>query len=409
MTTGARALYLCYFGLREPLVQTQVLPYLRELAAGGVTMYLLTFEAELKKRWTTESIAEWRERLRSDGIEWSLLPYHKRPRLLAKVLDIARGAFRAASIARRERIGLFHGRSHVGAAIGALAKWMTGARVVFDVRGFLADEYVDSGNWRAGGFLFTLTKAAERWLYRAADGIVVLTERANETLFPHGSGGKPVEIIPCCVGEERFAAALRTSRETIREELGLSGRTVFVYAGALGGYYLTCETADLLIAARRRDALVYALVLTHRPSPEMTAALEQGGFTRDDFRIVQVAPEEIPRYLRAADVALALIRPSYARRSASLTKMAEYLASGLPVIATAGVGDLDAHITECRGGVLLHSLDDAAYEEALDAIEELRRDPDLASRCQAEVRLRYDLHDVGGKRYLRLYDAVLRA
>ena len=24
------ALYICYFGLREPLVQTQVLPYLRE-------------------------------------------------------------------------------------------------------------------------------------------------------------------------------------------------------------------------------------------------------------------------------------------------------------------------------------------------------------------------------------------
>ena len=38
-----RTLYLCYFGLREPLVQTQVLPYLRELVAGGVRVSLLTF------------------------------------------------------------------------------------------------------------------------------------------------------------------------------------------------------------------------------------------------------------------------------------------------------------------------------------------------------------------------------
>jgi len=27
-------LYICYFGIREPLVQTQVLPYLRELMKG---------------------------------------------------------------------------------------------------------------------------------------------------------------------------------------------------------------------------------------------------------------------------------------------------------------------------------------------------------------------------------------
>jgi glycosyltransferase involved in cell wall biosynthesis len=409
MTTGARALHLCYFGLREPLVQTQVLPYLRELAAGGVTMFLLTFEPELKKRWTSGEIDDWRERLRRDGIEWHVLPYHKSPRLTATLFDIVRGAFRAASIARREQIGLFHGRSHVGAAMGALAKWMTGARLIFDVRGFLADEYVDSGNWREGGLLFSLTKAAERWLYRAADGFVLLTERANETLFPHGSEGKPVEIIPCCVSEERFAEAMRTDRETIRAELGLAGRTVFVYVGALGGYYLTRETAELLAVARQRDPRVYALVMTSRGSPEMSAALEERGFSKTDFAVMQVEPDQIPRYLRASDVALAVIRPSYARRSASPTKFAEYLAAGLPVIVTADVGDLDTHIAESHAGVLLHSLDDTAYREALDVIDELRRDPGLVARCQAEARLRYDLHDVGGKRYLRLYDAVLRA
>jgi glycosyltransferase involved in cell wall biosynthesis len=409
MTTGARALHLCYFGLREPLVQTQVLPYLRELAAGGVTVFLLTFEPELKKRWTGEAIEDWRARLRGDGIEWHMLPYHKSPRLPATLFDIVRGAFRAASIARREQIGLFHGRSHVGAAMGALAKWLTGARLIFDIRGFLADEYVDSGNWREGGVLFSLTKAAERWLYSAADGFVLLTERANETLFPNGSDGKPVEIIPCCVSAERFAEALGSDRETIRDELGLAGRIVFVYVGALGGYYLTRETAALLAVARQRNLRVYALVLTHRASPEMTADLDERGFSKADFAIMQVEPDQIPRYLRASDVALAVIRPSYARRSASPTKFAEYLAAGLPVIVTGGVGDLDTHIAESRAGVLLHSLDDAAYREALNEIEELRRDPGLAARCQAEARLRYDLHDVGGKRYLRLYDAVLRA
>jgi glycosyltransferase involved in cell wall biosynthesis len=408
MMTGPRALYICYFGLREPLVQTQVLPYLRELVAGGVSMSLLTFEPEPKKRWTKEAIEEWRERLRRDGIEWHMLKYHKRPSFLATLFDVIRGALLAVSISRRERIDLFHGRSHVGTAIGVLAKWMTGARLLFDVRGFLADEYVDSGNWRAGGLLFSTTKAAERWLYRASDGFVVLTESAKETLFPSGAGAKPVEIIPCCVGAERFASALRTDRETARAELGLAGRTVFVYVGALGGYYLTRETADLLAAARRRDPSTYALVLTTTANT-MAEELEQRGFTKDDFRVTQIDPGEIPRYLRAADVALSLILTSFARRSASPTKLAEYLAAGLPVIVTPGVGDVDAHIAESRGGVVLRGFDDAAYDEALDAIEELRRDPGLAARCQAQARLRYDLGEVGGKRYRRLYEAILRS
>jgi carbamoyltransferase len=41
-------LYICYFGINEPLVQTQVLPYLRQLSAAGVRVNLLTFEQGLR-------------------------------------------------------------------------------------------------------------------------------------------------------------------------------------------------------------------------------------------------------------------------------------------------------------------------------------------------------------------------
>jgi glycosyltransferase involved in cell wall biosynthesis len=407
MTIRGRALHLCYFSLREPLVQTQVLPYLRELAAGGIAMSLLTFEPEMKKRWNADSIAAWREQLRSEGIEWHMLPYHKRPSLPATLYDIVAGGFRAAAIVRREKIDVLHGRSTVGAAIGAMAKRLTSARLIFDIRGFLAEEYADSGNWSEGGLLYRLTKAAERCLYRAADGFVVLTERARQTLFPNGTSGKPIEVIPCCVDPARFAAAALRDRDDLRRELGLTGREVFVYAGALGGYYLIRETVELLAAARDRDARVFALVLTQGSPGPVTAELQRLGFSTDDYRVMQVAPDDVPAYLRAADVALALIRPSFARRAMSPTKFAEYLASGLPILASAGIGDLDAHIEAARVGVLLKSFDRAAYDDALRAIEELRCDPALAERCRAEARARYDLHTVGGVRYRRLYDAVL--
>jgi len=150
-------------------------------------------------------------------------------------------------------------------------------------------------------------------------------------------------------------------------------------------------------------------VLTQSSSSSLIDELNRLGFANDDYRAMKVLPEDVPKYLRAADVALSLIRPSFARRSMSPTKFAEYLAAGLPVIASAGIGDLDAHIEEARVGVLLQRFDRDAYAAAFEAIAELRRDPKLAERCAAEARTRYDLHNVGGERYRRLYEAVLRA
>ena len=395
-----RSLYLCYFGLREPLVQTQVLPYLRELVRGGVAMSLLTFEPEAGGTWTTE----WRERLKREGIDWHMLRYHKRPTLPATLFDIVAGAWRASRIVRRERIGLLHARSHVGAAIGALAKKLTGARLIFDIRGFLPEEYVDSGNWPKDGVLFRLTKAAERRLYQSADAFVVLTERARETLFPNGATGRPVAVIPCCVTTERIAP--RSDRDAVRRELGVSDRIVYVYIGALSGYYLLRETAGFLAVARENDARAYALVLTHGPAAPIVAELERHGLTASDYRVMRAEPADVPKFLGAADVALSIIRPSYARIASSPTKFAEYLAAGLPVVSTAGIGDLDGHIEEGRAGVLLRSLDRESYLDALRAVEALRRDPSLGERCRHEARLRYDLETVGGARYRRLYEAL---
>ncbi|HEV8434029.1 MAG TPA: glycosyltransferase [Thermoanaerobaculia bacterium] len=386
-----RSLYICYFGLREPLVQTQVLPYLRELTARGVEMSLLTFEPEPFDQ------AEWRERLRREGIAWHTLRYHKRPTLPATLYDIVRGAFRATSIARRGKIRILHGRSHVGAAIGALAKRMCRARLIFDFRGLLAEEYVDHGNWRAGGVLFRLTKRAERWLLRDAEGVVFLTESIRQVLCGAGNPAGVVELIPCCVDVDRYAGAGS-------EELGAGDRVVYVYSGALGGYYLFEEMARLI----RTDPRAFALILTKSDPRPMTAALQRAGFSEADFRVLSVAPDDVPKYLGAADVGISLILQSPARRAASPTKFAEYLAAGLPVIHSAGVGDLDAQVEQHRVGVLVRSLDDAAYADAIRAMTELRRDPELAARCRALARAEYDLHDVGGERYRRLYDAVLR-
>src|SRR5215471_4400538 len=108
-----RTLYLCYFGLREPLVQTQVLPYLRELVRGAVGVYLLSFEPDWPRSWSNEERRAWRERLRRDGIEWEALAYHKKPSVLATLYDILVGTLTIVRLARREAIDVLHARTHI--------------------------------------------------------------------------------------------------------------------------------------------------------------------------------------------------------------------------------------------------------------------------------------------------------
>ena len=106
-----RTLYLCYFGLREPLVQTQVLPYLRQLSRGGIEAGLLTFEPNRRSAWTRDEARDWRDRLRADGIRWFSLPYHKRPSLPATTYDITVGGWVASQLVRRHGYGFIHARA----------------------------------------------------------------------------------------------------------------------------------------------------------------------------------------------------------------------------------------------------------------------------------------------------------
>jgi glycosyltransferase involved in cell wall biosynthesis len=385
-------LYLCYFGVREPLVQTQVLPYLRQLAAGGFEAHLLTFEPRRRALWTRRQVEEQRGELAAAGICWHALGYHKSPTLPATLYDIAAGALAAARIVRRHGVDLIHARSHVAAAMGAAAKRLTGRPLVFDIRGFLPEEYVDAGVWPAGGRLFRLAKRAERRLLAASDGFVVLTEKARRIMFPGYDGSdvaaRPVEVIPCCVDLDRFRAAESLSREGLREELGVAGRRVVVYVGALGGWYLT--------------------VLTQSPPELIARALRARGVADSDFLVREVAPRDVPRYLKAADIAVSFVKPCYSKLSSSPTKLAEYLASGLPVICNTGIGDVDEVVEGERVGVVVRELSRAAYCEALREADELRREPDTAARCRATAARHFDLERVGGERYLRLYRRVLR-
>lgn len=404
------SLYLCYQSLLEPLTQTQVVAYLEGLAGAGYGIHLLTFEP---RALSDDESRAWRERMARKGIAWHWRRYHKRPTLPATAFDVLVGIFTGWTLIRKHRIGLVHARSHVPGVMGLWLKRLTGVKLLFDVRGLMAEEYVDGGAWTEGGGLFRLTKRVERSLLQGADGIVVLThevKRLFDQWYSDELAGKALEVIPCCVD----TGSMRR-RERELAPTGSSEIVNLVYAGKLGGWYPTREMVDFVVAAREFIPNLTWRVLTQSDSRELREISAEQGLV-GAMSIDRVAPEALPVEFAKARLGLCLYRRKHSAAACSPTKVAEYLAAGLPVVATAGIGDTDAVLTgggresetSCSAvGVLVTEPTEKAYMEAAMAMKRLLDDPDTPRRCRAVAEEHFDLQRVGWVRYRRIYEELI--
>lgn len=411
----SRTLYICYFGMREPLVQTQVIPYLQGIANDGFEVSLLTFEPNLKESWTKKQIEDRQALMSEMGIEWQYLAYHKRPSVPATLYDIFAGARVVRKLINQKNLDVLHCRVHVPALMASIARKFSRRKpkIIFDIRGFFPEEYTDAGVWPENGLVYRTVKRIEKWLLKEADAFVVLTEKARNVLFPESSASgfdkfnRPVEVIPCCVDFEARFSDLELTRAVAKARLGIEDRFVVVHLGALGGLYLTKKIADFLEFSRLQEPKTFAMLLTQSDPAEIIGLLKNRGFTDSDYLINKVDPKEVPGYLSACDIALSFVKSSFSTLSRSPTKIPEYLACGVPIVANSGVGDVDLLIKEKRVGSLIQDFSTESYRQVLYEIRQMRDRENLDESCRNAAREGFDLRATGWHRYLRLYRKLL--
>src|SRR5437867_13286776 len=109
---GKQVLFISYNGMLEPLGQSQVIPYLKQLSKLGAQFTLLSYErAQAFAGEGPRHCEALRRDLSAAGIDWHRLRYHKRPSLPATAYDVAAGVRFAARLVRKKRIDLVHARS----------------------------------------------------------------------------------------------------------------------------------------------------------------------------------------------------------------------------------------------------------------------------------------------------------
>src|ERR1700738_1165015 len=268
-------LYVSYNGMLDPLGQSQVIPYLKELSKLGVRFTLLSYErAPAFERDGQQRCRELGEELVRYGIEWHRLRYHQRPSLPATVFDVAAGVRLASRLVRRNKIEMVHARAHIPAGIALALTRRFGIKMIFDIRGLMAEEYIDAGHWSPGSISSRVTKSMESRVLRATDGAVTLTNRlwAAMQSWPAVKTSIAHQTIPCCIDLERFCFNDQ-SRAARRAELGIGDRFVLVYSGSIGGWYMTEEMASFFATLKRRRPGAFFLWLTTGPSSIVEGAM----------------------------------------------------------------------------------------------------------------------------------------
>jgi colanic acid biosynthesis glycosyl transferase WcaI len=245
---------------------------------------------------------------------------------------------------------------------GWLAAVPRGTPFVFNVQDVFPDVAVELGAI-TDRRVIAVASWLERFLYRRADAVTVLSDDLRDNVAAKLRGDRPerVHVIPNFVDTERIRPSAPDN--AYRAEYGLTGRTVVMYAGNVG----LSQSLDLVVEAARR----------HRDRSEVVFVINGGGSALrdlvasaeglDNLRFIGMQPRErLPEVLAAADVHLVPLKRGLARSSVP-SKLYSILAAGRPVLASVDADTEVATTIERAGaGVSVPPEDPDAFCAALD-------------------------------------------
>lgn len=394
MSQRPRVLYVSYDGMLEPLGQSQVIAYLERLA-GDAEIHLVSYEkpADWSRRALREALAA---RLSAAGIRWHPLAYHKAPSVPATLYDIAQGIVVCLWLAARHRVSFVHARSYVPALIGWVVKLLTGARLLFDMRGLWADERTDGGIWPEGGRVYRAVKRIERTLLRGADHIVTLTHASKGVIeaFPclAGQPHAPITVIPTCADLDRF-----TPGDGARPQPYTLG-----YLGSVGTWYMFDEVLACFTLLRERVPDARLLVVNRNEQDLVRRMAAEAGIPADAVEVTAAEHAAVPAMVRRMSAGAAIIRPVFSKIASAPTKLAEYLGCGVPCLGNTGVGDMELMLEGEGAGVALRAFTPAERQRAVDRLLALEADAATPAHCRA-VALRHFSVEEGAASYRAIW------
>ncbi len=383
----------------ESLGQSQIWQYLRQLAKEH-KITLVTYEKKLD--WSNVSARETlKSEVRCAGIEWIPLRYHKRPTVPATAYDLLVGFLVSSYLVWIRRVQIVHARSYVPSMLALALKKSFGVRFLFDMRGLWADERLDAGLWHEGSLIYRLAKYFEKKFLQNTDTAVVLTYAGVEAIKQscYLEDGLPrFEVIRTCTNLDLFAPPVFANEDR-------PGSFTLGYIGNVASWYLFDPVLECFKILQELEPNARLLVVNQGQQAYIKERQLQYAIPETALKLKAVSHAEVPKEMKRMNAGIFFIKPTFSKKASMPTRLGEYLASGIPCLCNAGVGDIDRLFGKEKVGIILREFTVEAKKDAVRKLLELAKNPETSNRCVSVAREYFTLEKAVAS-YNRIYRSI---
>jgi len=243
---------------------------------------------------------------------------------------------------------------------------------VYDVQDIWPEILILSGMLKRGLFADLLSQV-EKFVYRQAKRIFVVTEGARKNLTNKGVPPGKVMVMPHWVDESIFEGVSNLDVASLRHELGFGDKFVILFAGNFGlvqGLDSVIKAAELL---QNEPNFLIVFVGDGVEKERLVGLVDSYNMNHHVKFIGRQPMEEMPSLMAASDALLVHLKKSPISEYIIPTKTLAYLAAGKPIImategASAGI------IQNASAGITVEPANPAALAEAIRQLQILTGD-----------------------------------
>ena len=289
--------------------------------------------------------------------------------------------------------------------------------MVFDIRGFWADEKVDRLGWSKNSLKYKFFKALEIKLFKHANIVVTLTDSSKEFIeakFKKSSNS--VRVIRTCVDFSEFNAEKRVLRP-----YDFKRRLVLGYLGSIDTAYDFNAFLQLIKNLEERNLKVHLKILSKTTPAIVMRYLKENKLSHLEHEVLFLKRHELSNVINQFDLLGFALKPSFSLIASMPTKIAESLACGTPIICNYFNNDINKNadiILNALGGLkgplmkvaqLLSTIPDALPKEYADKLQTLQAEAPSMGWLFVKRRMRTELGNDWEKKFVKFDKTAIKA
>lgn len=262
------------------------------------------------------------------------------------------------------------------AVAGAFASLFKRTPWIMEVRDIWPESIVAVGAIKNKNII-SILESVEKWLYRRANKIVVVTDAFKQDIVNKGIDKNKIEVVKNGVYLDKFFPIPKN--ETLIRNLSLEGKYIIAYFGTHG----MAHKLDFVIhsASKISDENIHFLLIGDGAEREKLVQLKDEIALQNVTMLPSIPKSEIQNYISVIDVALVNLKKSETFKNVIPSKIFENAAMDKPILL--GVeGESKMIIEKYNAGLCFEPENQYDFIAKIQDIKNLTRNREFKKGCE---------------------------